>query len=56
MRKRPCVVNGGGFIVVERGGNEVLRVEVCGQTLKHQAILKNDEGKHILTLKHKVYD
>lgn len=55
VRKRPCAVNGGGFVVTDRaGGNEVFRVEGCGPLVKHQAVLKDGEGKPILTLKRKV--
>nr|ABR17557.1 unknown [Picea sitchensis] len=54
VRKRPCAVNGGGFVVTDCGGNEVFRVEGCGLMVKHQAVLKDGEGKPILTLKRKV--
>lgn len=58
VRKRPCAVNGGGlgggFVVMDCGGNEVFRAEGCGAMVKHQAVLNDGEGKAILTLKRKI--
>lgn len=53
VRKRPCVVNGGGLVVTDCGGNEVFRLEGCGPTVKHQSVLKDCDGKTILELKRK---
>jgi uncharacterized protein YxjI len=54
VRKRPCVVNGGGFVVTNCGGNEVFRAEGCGPMVKNQAVLKDGEGNPILAMKRKV--
>jgi len=54
VRKRPCVVNGGGFVVTNCGGNEVFRVEGCGSMFKNRAVLKDGEGKPILVMERKV--
>ena len=54
VRKRPCVVNGGGFVVTNCAGNEVFRMEGCGPLVKNQAILKDGEGKPLLAMKRKV--
>lgn len=51
VRRRPCVVNGGGLVVTDCGGSEVFRLEGCGPTAKHQFLLKDCDGKPILTLK-----
>lgn len=52
VRKRPCVVNGGGFVVIDCfGGNEVFRLEGCGPTVKDEAVLKDSRWMPILTMK-----
>ncbi|GLJ31667.1 hypothetical protein SUGI_0636310 [Cryptomeria japonica] len=55
VRKRPCTINGGGFVVMDsHQGNEVFRVDGCGPAVKDHALLKDSKGNHILSLKRKV--
>lgn len=54
VRKRPCAVNGGGFVVMNCGGDEVFRVEGCGPLFKNEALLKDGEGNSVLSLKRKM--
>ncbi|KAH9298624.1 hypothetical protein KI387_030306, partial [Taxus chinensis] len=53
VRKRPCAVNGGGFVVY-MGSEEIFRMEGCGAHVKDSALLKDAQSTPILSIKRKV--
>lgn len=57
VRKRPHVVNGGGFVVTDCSGQRVVfRVDGCGiHGTKGQLILRDGEGDALLLMRRKVY-
>jgi len=57
VRKRPHVVNGGGFVVMDSSGQRVLfRVDGCGvRGKKGDLILREGDGDALLLMLRKVY-
>jgi hypothetical protein len=55
IRRRPAVVNGGGFVVTDLSHNIVFIVDGCG-TLgsKGELMVKDGEGEPILSISKKV--
>ncbi|KAG8064682.1 hypothetical protein GUJ93_ZPchr0004g38346 [Zizania palustris] len=56
IRRRPIVVNGGGFVVTDLSNNVVFIVDGCG-TLgsKGELLVKDGEGEPILFISRKVF-
>ncbi|GLJ11801.1 hypothetical protein SUGI_0177330 [Cryptomeria japonica] len=55
VRKRPCTINGGGFVVMDSShGDEIFRVEGCGAAVKDRALLQDAEGNGVLCIKREV--
>jgi hypothetical protein len=57
IRRRPIVVNGGGFIVTDLGHNVAFIVDGCGVLgSKRELMVKDSEGEPILFISRKVMD
>lgn len=55
VRRRPRVVNGGGFVVTDCGQKVVFRVEGCGILgKKEELLLRDGDGEAILLIRRKV--
>lgn len=56
VRKRPHVVNGGGFVVTDCSQKVVFRVDGCGILgTKDELILRGSDGEALLLIRRKVY-
>jgi hypothetical protein len=57
IRRRPIVVNGGGFVVTDLSHNIVFVVDGCGILgSKGELMVKDGEGEPILSISKKVTD
>lgn len=57
IRRRPTVVNGGGFVVTDLGNNVVFIVDGCGILgSKGELLVKDGDGEPILFISRKVMD
>lgn len=55
IRKRPVVVNGGGFVVTDSCHKVVFEVDGCGKLgAKGELMVKDGEGESILYIHKKV--
>lgn len=55
VRRRPHVVNGGGFVVVDLSQKVVFRVDGCGVLgKKEELILRDGDGGELLLIRRKV--
>ncbi|KAF9597477.1 hypothetical protein IFM89_018923 [Coptis chinensis] len=56
VRRRPHVVNGGGFVVTNYSQNVAFRVDGCGTLgVEGEAILKNSDGESLLVIRRKAH-
>lgn len=56
VRKRPHVVNGGGFVVTDCSQKVVFRVDGCGVLgAKEELILRGADGEALLLIRRKVH-
>jgi len=57
VRKRPHVVNGGGFVVTDCSPKTIFSVGGCGVTgAKGELIIRDEDGSSILRIQKKVHD
>ena len=57
VRKRPQVVNGGGFVVTDCSQKVVFRVDGCGILgTKDELILRDADGEALLLVRRKVHN
>lgn len=56
VRRRPHVVNGGGFVVIDCNQNVIFRIDGCGILgKKNELILRDGDGIELLLIRRKVY-